>query len=202
MIPDRPAVVAILLAAGLSRRMGRPKQTLAWGASTLVMAVGAQIAAMGLPVVAVVPVWMQDEVPRWARAWIGNPEPEQGLSRSIRLGVQAAEALGGWEAMAFFLADQPFVTEPDAAAVLEAFWRRKPSIHAVRPLYNGRPGHPVVVDRAVWSSAGQLQGDAGFGRWLKEGLEEVPLVVEGRPDPATDLDTWEDYERYRKAAKE
>jgi CTP:molybdopterin cytidylyltransferase MocA len=155
MIPDHPPVVAILLAAGLSRRMGRPKQTLAWGESTLVMAVGAQIAAMGLPVVAVVPQWLKEPVPLWARAWIANPEPEQGLSGSIRLGVKAAEELGHWEAMAFFLADQPFVTEADAAAVLEAFWRRKPAAHAVRPLYNGHPGHPVVVDRTVWTSAEQ-----------------------------------------------
>ncbi|MCL6563229.1 MAG: nucleotidyltransferase family protein [Firmicutes bacterium] len=202
MIPDRPAVVAILLAAGLSRRMGRPKQTLAWGESTLVMAVGAQIAAMGLPVVAVVPEWLKEPVPLWARAWIVNPQPEQGLSGSIRLGVQAAEALGRWEAMAFFLADQPFVTEADTAVVLEAFWRRQPTVHAVRPLYNGHPGHPVVVDRVVWSAADQLDGDAGFGRWLKEGLELVPVAVEGRPDPATDLDTWEDYQRYRNAAKD
>ncbi|MBX5467436.1 MAG: nucleotidyltransferase family protein [Firmicutes bacterium] len=195
---DAQRVVAILLAAGRSQRMGRPKQTLPWAeGKSLVDWVAERILATGLPLVGVVPPELADAAPSGVVAWAVNPHPGQGLASSIRVGVAAALDKGTWEGMAFFLGDQPFVTADDVQRVLRAFAERRPGIHAVRPRYDGRPGHPVVVDAAVWERAGALEGDIGFGRWIRpEELEEVAIAVGSRPDPAIDLDTPADYARW------
>ena len=86
------------------------------------------------------------------------------------------------------LADQPFITAAVVARV-----RAAPG-PAARAVYDGAPGHPVVVRGPLLRRAGELRGDAGF-RDLLDGAAEVECSDLADPH---DVDTPEDLEVVRR----
>ncbi len=131
-----------------------------------------------------------------------NDAPDLGLSRSLRLGLAALEAQTPEEAGAalVFLGDQPLV-RADVVEALVAAWQQDGG-PIVRPRYEGRPdapGHPVLLDRSIWTRARQLEGDRGFSALLDSTLSEtVTLDVKGdNPDVDTraDLNALEGFSR-------
>ncbi|WP_410959620.1 NTP transferase domain-containing protein, partial [Salmonella sp. SAL4432] len=64
----------------------------------------------------------------------------------------------------------------------------------VRAAYEGRPGHPVLLDRAMWPEIERLEGDAGARDVLRAHPEWVAEVEIGGDAPE-DVDTPEDWER-------
>jgi CTP:molybdopterin cytidylyltransferase MocA len=120
-------------------------------------------------------------------ALVEAPDAERGIAHSLRAGFAALEraAPAGPAAALVVLADQPDIA-PDTIAALVARWRAT-GAKAVRPRYSAEPdvpGHPVLVDRALWSLVPQLEGDEGLGAMLRSGQVAVDIVpVEGRnPD--------------------
>lgn len=189
---DSAPVVAVLLAAGFSSRMGRRKQLLPWNGATMLSSVADCIARQArLPLVLV----HQGAVPAYSGGVaVENEAPEQGLSHSLKLGLEAVAQ--GWPTAcaAVFLADQPFVTASDIAAAVVAFRQREKGCHALRPVYNGQVGHPVLLDREAVSWAFRLEGDRGLRDLLAvSGFCTVDIEVNGRPNPAWDVDTPSDY---------
>jgi CTP:molybdopterin cytidylyltransferase MocA len=131
-----------------------------------------------------------------------NDAPELGLSRSLRLGLAALEARSIEEAGAalVFLGDQPLV-RADVVEALVAAWQQGGG-PIVRPRYESRPdapGHPVLLDRAIWARARHLEGDRGFSALLESTPSEtVMLDVKGdNPDVDTraDLNALEGFSR-------
>jgi molybdenum cofactor cytidylyltransferase len=192
-------VVAVVLAAGTSSRMGRPKQLLPLGGRPLVChAVEAALEA-GLPVVVVVG-HREEEV----RAALGerarvrvvrNAGYRSGQASSLRAGLGAL----GPEVRAalVLLADQPDVSAEAIRAVLHAY--RGSGAAAVRARYSGTPGHPVLLDRRIWPEVQRVTGDRG-ARDLLAAHPEWVLAVD-LPGPAPrDIDRWEDYLRASGAA--
>ncbi|POB09518.1 molybdenum cofactor cytidylyltransferase [Sulfobacillus sp. hq2] len=185
-------VVAVLLAAGLSSRMGRPKYLLPWGRRTVLGHIVETIQAVGMPVVVVHHQVLPKEL---GVDYVFNPAPERGLSGSLRLGLERVAYRWPGAAAAVFLADQPFITADDIDFVLEGFLCREKTCHAVRPYYNGQVGHPVLLDAEAMGWTRDAQGDAGLGPVLASLAPECRLLrtIEGRPNPAIDIDTPEDY---------
>ena len=110
-------------------------------------------------------------------AVVDNEDPAAGLSRSLRLGLQALESLPVGGALVI-LGDQPR-TDLGVIAALVAEWRRRrPPI--LVPRYRaagGAPGNPVLVGRETWHLARDLRGDAGMS-----------AVARGRPELVVYLD--------------
>ncbi|OJU43880.1 MAG: hypothetical protein BGN98_05340 [Microbacterium sp. 69-7] len=160
-------VCGIVLAAGAGTRFGGPKalaRTPA-GAPWVARAVGALRAAGCDPIVVVLGA-AADEARRLvppdavvvsAAAW------EQGLSASVRAGLDAAAASS---AVAALLVP---VDVPELPASACRRIMRDAEAHALRQaVYRGRPGHPVLIGRAHWSQlADELTGDAGAGAFLR-----------------------------------
>lgn len=132
-----------------------------------------------------------------------NDDPPAGLSRSLRLGLDAiAEdgapgepgASGGPGepgAAVVLLGDQPRV-RPSVVAALVAAWRAGAG-PIVAPRYagaGGAPGNPVLLDRSAWSLAGTLSGDTGMAAVMRARPELVSyLDVPGdNPDVDTPAD--------------
>lgn len=120
-----PPVAGVLLAAGLSRRMGRPKQLAPLAGAPLCRHAALALAGGGhTHLLAVIP---PGEVGDGIRAALGdlpfayavNPHPERGLASSFRVAVQALPA--GLAAANFALADMPLVTPQVHRALLDAF---------------------------------------------------------------------------------
>ena len=106
---------------------------------------------------------------------------ERGQAASLRCGIAA---VGDVDAALVVLGDQPGLTPAAVAAVIAA----RPTARAA---YDGRPGHPVLLGRALLDRADELTGDEGF-RALLDGARTVE--VGHLADPA-DIDTREELAR-------
>ena len=110
----------------------------------------------------------------------------RGQGYSLRAGVAAlAEA----DAVAITLGDQPFIT----SAVITAALRELGDADAVRAVYDGKPGHPVVLSRRVLAAVPELEGDAGARELLKR--FSVRRWEASHLASATDIDTQEELAR-------
>ena len=186
-------VAGILLAAGGSTRMGRPKPLLDWGGQPFVRAVAAAALQAGLKPVVVITGAAADvsrAVDDLPVTVIHNAAWEMGQASSIRAGLQALPASAG--GAVFLLADQPQVTADVIRALLD---RHAASlVPIVAPLVRmERRANPVLFDRLVFPDLLALEGDIG-GRavFWKHRVEYVPWHDERL---LLDVDTEEDYRR-------
>ena len=110
----------------------------------------------------------------------------EGQSASLRAGL---DALASCDAVVVVLGDQPGIT----AAAIDAVVSAAGEEDAVRAVYDGKPGHPVLLRRPLLERAGELRGDSGF-RDLLESATVREVEIGALADPA-DIDTREELAR-------
>lgn len=189
-------VAALVLAAGGSRRLGTPKQLLAYRGATLLEASLATARAAGFEQVVVALGGAADEV----RAQVDlsdldvvvNADFEDGCATSIRSGLDHVHpAMHG---LVLLLGDQPGVSV-EAIRALVAGARG----HAVGVCsYDDALGHPLWFDRSMWETLRGLHGDKAVWRLVDAGDTpgEQRADVVRVPVPGAvprDVDTWDDY---------
>jgi molybdenum cofactor cytidylyltransferase len=189
-------IAAVVLAAGLSRRMGRPKVLLDWGGAPVIRRAVERALAGGVDEVVVVVGGEGDGIRRALDGlpvrFVVNPTPEAGQASSIACGIRA---LGPEvEAALIVLGDQPTLPREVIPRLLETF--RLTGKPVVAPLYRGVQGNPVLFATALFPELGALGGDRGARPLLEKAPARVALVPFDLPVPA-DLDTPEEYERLR-----
>lgn len=186
-------VVAVVLAAGASRRFGSPKLLAALDGRPLLQHTLDAVAAAGLDDVVVVLGEAARDVERalhWrAERRVGNPRPQDGLSSSLRIGLDAAAEDPSAQAVLVVLGDQPSLRPDVVAAVLAAAETTDRPLVRVRYADDDAP-NPVLVRRAAWALAAGLDGDRGLGPLLERHPDLVAEVpVAGRnPDVDTPAD--------------
>ena len=188
-------IAGIVLAAGRSSRLGRPKQLLPVHGEPLIRHTLRHVLASSLDQVILVVGHKADEV-RNAVAGLPaicvfNPDAAAGQSTSVRSGIAAV--LPEVEAAVFILGDQPGV-DPNVIDALVNAWREsRPPV--VAPLYDDRMGNPVLFDRRVFPELALLEGDAGARPVVRayQDSGELQLVPIARAAPP-DVDTEADYE--------
>jgi molybdenum cofactor cytidylyltransferase len=191
------SVGLVLLAAGFSRRMGKPKLLLPWGATSVLGHLLQQWQRLRAGQTAVVcgigDAPMQAELDRLSFPManrIMNPAPERGMFSSI----QCAAGWPGWDAgvthWAIALGDQPHLRPETLEAVL-AFSAAHPQ-RVCQPRYAGHRRHPVVLPRSAFKDLAVSKTTS-----LKEFLDSRAAVYYEATDPglAVDIDVPEDYER-------
>jgi molybdenum cofactor cytidylyltransferase len=186
-----------VLAAGSARRFGGNKLLATLGGCALVSHVlDAALAGQAHGLLASTYVVaatgdgaMADLARRAGTMLVSNPDPSRGLSSSLKLGLAALpETL---DAVLVLLGDQPMVRLEVIESLIDT-WREEEA-RVVRPRYARSPetpGHPVLLSRPVWSLAGGLEGDVGFGDQFSPGAPDVRVVdVPGdNPDVNTPAD--------------
>ena len=189
-------VLAVVLAAGASRRFGAPKLLAALDGRPILEHVLDAVAEAGLMDVVVVlgehAAAIKDAVTwRMERIEI-NSRPGDGLSSSLRIGLDAAAGDRTVDAVLVLLGDQPAVRPDVIRAVLAAAETTPQPIVRVRYADDEAP-NPVLVRRAAWALAAGLSGDRGLGPLL---VERADLVAEvAAPGTNPDIDTPEDLAR-------
>lgn len=191
-------ISGIVLAAGESTRLGRPKQLLDLDGKPLLQHVVDAVGAVGLDEVVIV-LGHEAESVRAALALgpaartVVNPLYRSGQASSLVAGLDAVDPRA--EAAVIVLGDQPRMSAEIVRRVV-AEWRRSDA-PVVRSFYGGVPGHPVVVGRAQWPVLRAARGDAGARAVLEAASVPVNELDLGE-EPLDDVDTWEQYERLRR----
>src|SRR6476619_4844499 len=136
-------IAALILAAGASSRMGRPKQLLDWDGRPLVRAAAEVALAAQLNPLLVVVGGAQTEVAEALAGLplrlIANPDYAAGQSTSLRVGIAALDH--DTDAVVVLLADQPFVTAAIVEQIVSEWHASRAAI--VAPTYAGQRGTPV-----------------------------------------------------------
>ncbi len=186
-------IAGIVLAAGGSRRMGRPKMPLPLGGGTVLSESVVPLLAAGIGRAVVVLGADADAV----RASAGLPADPRlrvvvnakwrdGLSSSLRRGLAECEDA---EAVLVALGDQPGMTVERVEEVLGAF---APGVSLVVPVTGTVPAHPVLFSRDLFGELRALTGDSGAREVVRRHWEgAIRIAVE----PLSDVDTEEDYRR-------
>ncbi|AKF04379.1 XdhC family protein [Sandaracinus amylolyticus] len=185
-------VAFVVLAAGGSTRLGRPKQLVELAGVPLVRRVAQTCLAVGGGPVGVVLGASSDTVAgaldglRLAR--IENDGWREGIASSIRAAVAWAQARA-CGALTIVLADQPRIASSHLIALRDA-WARGAPIAATRWRDDARDivGAPAIFDRARWDALCALTGDRGAGALLR--AEDVIAI--DCADAALDVDTPDD----------
>jgi molybdenum cofactor cytidylyltransferase len=191
-------VIAIVLAAGASSRMGRPKALLPVGAETFVSRVCRVLTDGGIGDVIVVvgpeTAGVPDELERAgirARV-VENPWRDQGQLTSLQVGLAAADR-PGVEAVLVHLVDAPLLAPSTVRAVVDTFRRTRAPV--VRPLVGARHGHPVLFARSAFDDLRTADPAVGARAVVRAHAERSAEVAVDDPGACQDIDTPEDYER-------
>ena len=187
-------IVGIVLAAGRSSRLGRPKQLLPLRGEPLIRHTLRQVLASSLDDVILVIGHDADAVRAAVTdlpvACVFNPDAASGQSTSVRAAV--ATLAPDVEAAVFILGDQPGI-DPNVIDSLITAWRAsRPPV--VAPRYEDRIGNPVLFDRRVFPELARLDGDTGARPLVRAYQEsgDVHLLQIGGVAPP-DVDTEADY---------
>ena len=192
--------VAVLLAAGASRRMGRPKLDLDFGGETMLSRSLRNLLAAELDRVLVVvasggearselyELLHQDE----ARVEVVvNPGSKDGLASSLRCGLEHLPE--ETRVVLVALADKPLVKPETIRTLLAAF--EKAGARITHPVYRGEQGHPVLFEAELVEEFLTLAGDRGGKSLLARHRDEVLEIPVEDPGVCVDIDTPEDYEQ-------
>lgn len=191
---DGVSLAAIVLAAGRSERMGRPKALLPLGSSTFVGRVVDTFAACpAVRETIVVLGYAADEVERAlaGRALIvaRNPAPERGQLSSLVAGLDrvAADADGVLVA----LVDTPLVRPATVNALVSEFAASRALI--VRPVYQDRHGHPVIFARTLFDELRHAPESEGAKAVVRRYAAAIAHVVVDDEGVVLDVDTPAEY---------
>ena len=179
---------AVLLAAGLSRRFGEEDKLLAdvQGEPMLSRAIRTLRASDADVFFAVVSTERTAEIAREKGLLaVCNKVPQEGLSRSIALGVQAARARG-CDAVLLAAADQPRLTQDSVRALLRAFREEKASIACLAD--ETHSGNPAIFAGAFFDELLALQGDRGAKAVLRAHADALCVVRCTLPGELSDAD--------------
>jgi len=188
-------VAAIVLAAGGSERMGRPKQLLPIRGRPMVRHVIKVVAATGLAQVIVVTGAHAEAVAATLADLpvdiVVNESWTEGMSSSMRGGLRVLRP--EIQAALLVLGDQPALTT-DLLQLLVARYRAT-GAPIVAPLYRGQRGNPVLFDRALFSELLAVEGDRGGRLLIVRHKEQVEWVEVDDPAVIMDIDSPQDYKR-------
>jgi molybdenum cofactor cytidylyltransferase len=184
---------AILLSAGESKRMGKPKQLMPLGSGTILEQAIDNLLNSVVDEIIVVLGHKAEEVIKTIAAKpvkiIFNPNYSQGMSTSIIAGLILVDPQS--QAVMLALGDQPLVDGQTINKLIEEFHNHDKGI--VIPTYQSRRGHPIIFDIKYKPELLELEGDIGGREIIKHHPDDVLEVAVDSESVITDIDTRDDY---------
>lgn len=185
-------VTGLVLAAGSSRRLGRPKQLLPYRGATLLDATLDVARACGFAQLLVAvggsSADVRSGVDLDGAVVVENPEHGTGCSSSVAASLPLVDPAA--DGLVLLLGDQPGV---DPAAVTALLAAAEGGASAAMCRYDNSLGHPIWFSRSLFGRLAELQGDKAVWKLLHSGTIDVAEVPVAGPVPV-DVDTWQDYE--------
>ncbi len=190
-------VTAIVLAAGLSTRMGENKLLLPWRRGrSIIHWVVEQIIASGVKDILLVTGRDREKVENETTfdevRYIFNPDYSDGeMLHSLQCGIRALSE--DCECILIVLGDQPQLDQFVIGAILE-YHELYPEEVLIVPSYQKRKGHPWLVGRPLWKSIMDLKPPQNLRTFLIQHNEEIKYVSVNNPAILVDMDTPEEYQ--------
>lgn len=185
-------VTGVVLAAGASRRLGRPKQLLPYHGATLLEATLQRVRECGFPQTVVTlggaAAEVREQVDLHGVDVAVAEDFGSGCSASLKVALQVVDPRA--DGIVLLLGDQPQLS-PQTVAALVATASDAP-IAVCR--YRDGLGHPFWLSRSVFGELTQMHGDKGVWKVVDSGRFAVTRMPVDAPVPL-DVDTWADYQR-------
>jgi molybdenum cofactor cytidylyltransferase len=186
-------ISGIVLAAGRSARLGRPKQLLPLADQPLLTHVLRAAAASRLDEIILVlgheAAAIAAAAGDWGQRVVVNPDYPTGQGSSVRAGIAAVDPRAA--AALVLLGDQPGVGPAIVDAVIAGYRASGGAI--VVPIYGQVRGNPVLFDRSLFPELASLTGDEGARGIVRAHAAAVVEVPVGDGPPPRDVDTEADY---------
>lgn len=187
-------VAAILLAAGRSERMGAFKPLLPFGKTTVIESCIAYLQESGIETIVVVGGHRIDQLRTKLQTTsvviAENPDRTSEMGHSIACGIKSLPASS--EAVVIALVDHPAVPPQIVRELIEE-WEK--GARLIVPTWQGRGGHPVLVDLGFRAELLALPPEGGLKSLFMQQGADVSRLAVGSPFIARDMDTWDDYTR-------
>jgi molybdenum cofactor cytidylyltransferase len=184
---------AILLAAGKSQRMGKLKQLMPFGKSTIIEQALDNLLSSVVAETIVVLGHKAEEIKKTIAARAVkiavNPDYPQGMSTSIIAGLNLVS--GQAQAVMLALGDQPLVDSQTINRLIAEFSRHDKGIAV--PAYKGKRGHPVIFAIKYKAELLKLKGDIGAREIIRHHPDDVLEIAVASESVITDIDTRDDY---------
>ena len=194
----RGSIGVIVLAAGLSQRMGKVKMLLPWGNTTVIGQVITTLLSVKLKEIDVVcggtrPL-IEEALQGFPVNIFTNPDYQNGeMLRSLQVGIGSLKR--SILAALIVLGDQPQIQATTIVNVISEYFQTGNKI--VVPSYQMRRGHPWLIDRGLWGQIEALKSNQTMRDFLKDHQQLIHYFPVDNPSILQDLDTPEDYERYK-----
>ena len=194
-------IMAIILAAGESTRMGKQKLLLPFQGKTIIEKVIKNIEASGADsTFVVVGSHRNDVINVIGRLNIGicyNEDYKQGMLSSVKCGIRSLPV--SCEAVLVFPGDQPMIPPTVINKVIHAYINSGKGI--VIPTFKKKRGHPLLIDRRYFEEVEKLEEHEGLRALAGKFIEDVLEVETGKNGILKDIDTREEYEEIIKYKK-
>lgn len=184
----------IILSAGNSSRLGKPKQLLQYKGKTLLERIVFEALKIDSANVIIVTgaqkALLEKAVAGMEIYFCHNSNWQSGMSSSIKIGLEKAlEINNKTEAVLLCVSDQPFVDVDLLQNLISTFEKNK---KITASFYNGTPGTPAIFPKHIFSELSDLDGKEGAKKILKSHQNNLSLISFEKG--IIDIDTIEDYQ--------
>ena len=184
----------IILAAGASTRLGKPKQLLLYHGITLLKHTVNVAANANADVVIVVLGENADlftkEIEGLKVDVVENKEWEEGLASSVRAGLNTLLKISpATDAVIFMVCDQPYISSTVLNDLITT--QQKTGKPIVTCNYGDAIGPPALFHKSFFPELMKLKGDSGARKIIQQNMDEVAMVL--FPKGKIDIDTETDY---------
>jgi molybdenum cofactor cytidylyltransferase len=194
-------VAAVILAAGLSQRMGQPKLFLPWGNTNVIGRVVDVLGDCAIYTIVIVSGKTHSELQRQFAASnsliaFNDSFTNGSMLTSLQVGLKALDDLGATAAL-MALGDQPQILAETVKRVVRAHNTDPERI--IIPSYQMRRGHPWLIPQRYWQELCNLPPEQTMRDFLNAHKEDILYAVVESSSILADLDTPQDYLREKPA---
>ncbi len=193
-------IVAVILSAGESSRMGRPKALLPVDGETFIERIVGALKASRVEKIIVVlghnAEEMQQRMEQLPVTILINPEYKLGQLSSLQVALRYLKSDESCDGMLVHLVDHPYIDSALVDLMIERFYESNKLI--VVPRCQGKRGHPVIFSRALFAELLNAPLDRGAKAVVNAHRDETLEIETDDAGIAVDIDTPELYRRHVK----